>query len=309
MATETRSVIIEDYSVRPEVARLHRYRQALTGFIRHKPLGAVCGFIVIVLVFIAIFPDVVATYGVNEREGISSQYRLQSPSADHWFGTDNLGRDLYSRIIYGARTSIIVGFGVVGVATAIAMVIGLLSGYIGGWFDALFQRLIDIGIALPGLIFIILVVNSLQQISDVRLRIVLSLGIIIALSSSRVIRGAAIAAKQNVYVEAARVLGASDLRIMLRHVLPNLFAIVIVSASIQIGGAILIEAALSFLGYGVQPPTPSWGFMVNEAREFLGRAPHMAIFPGLAIFVVVYSFNMFGDALRDVLDPRLRGSR
>jgi peptide/nickel transport system permease protein len=263
---------------------------------------------VILLIIMAIWPDLFATHGVNEREGISSQYRLQSPTSDHWFGTDNLGRDLYSRIVYGARTSIVIGFGVVAVATGVAMLIGLLSGYIGGWFDSLFQRFIDIGIALPGLIFIILVVNSLQQIPLVP-RIIISLGAIIALSSSRVVRGATIAAKQNVYVEAARVLGATDLRIMIRHVLPNLFAIVIVSASIQIGGAILIEAALSFLGYGIQPPTPSWGFMVNEAREFLGRAPHMAIFPGLAIFVVVYAFNMFGDALRDVLDPRLRGTR
>jgi peptide/nickel transport system permease protein len=308
MATKAQRAILDDYSVRPEVTRVQRYVQGLTRFVRQKPLGAVCGSVVITLIVMAIWPDLFATHGVNEREGISSQFRLQGPSSDHWFGTDNLGRDLYSRIIYGARTSIVIGFGVVGVATACAMVIGLLSGYIGGWFDSVFQRLIDIGIALPGLIFIILVVNSLQQIPLVP-RIIISLGSIIALSSSRVIRGAAIAAKQNVYVEAAQVLGATDLRIMLRHVLPNLFAIVIVSASIQIGGAILIEAALSFLGYGVNPPTPSWGFMVSEAREFLGRAPHMAIFPGLAIFVVVYSFNMFGDALRDVLDPRLRGSR
>jgi peptide/nickel transport system permease protein len=308
MATRAGRTIFEDYSVRPEITRFGRYQRAFTTFIRQKPLGAFCGAIVVLLVVMAIWPDLFATHGVNEREGISSQFRLQSPSAEHWFGTDNLGRDLYSRIVYGARTSIVIGFGVVAVATGVAMIIGLLSGYVGGWFDSLFQRFIDIGIALPGLIFIILVVNSLQQVPLVP-RIIISLGAIIALSSSRVVRGAAIAAKQNVYVEAARVLGATDLRIMLRHVLPNLFAIVIVSASIQIGGAILIEAALSFLGYGIQPPTPSWGFMVNEAREFLGRAPHMAIFPGLAIFVVVYSFNMFGDALRDALDPRLRGSR
>ncbi|HKI82414.1 MAG TPA: ABC transporter permease, partial [Pseudodesulfovibrio sp.] len=208
----------------------------------------------------------------------------------------------------GARTSIVIGFGIVILSQGAALIIGLLSGYIGGWFDTAFQRIIDVGIALPGLIFIILVVVSLQQISVVP-RIILSLGVLIALSSSRVIRGSAIAAKQNVYVEAARVLGATDLRIMVRHVLPNLMAVVIVSASIQVGRAILIEAALSFLGYGVQPPTPSWGHMVDEARTFLSRAPHMAIFPGLAIFVVVYSFNMFGDALRDVLDPRMRGTR
>ncbi|MEZ4493017.1 MAG: ABC transporter permease [Dehalococcoidia bacterium] len=307
MATQA-GAILEDYSVRPEVTRGQRYWRALAGFVRYKPMGAICGAIVIILVVMAIFPGLFATHSPQDRAGITNEFRLQSPSGEHWFGTDNLGRDLYSRIVYGARTSIVIGFGIVILSQGVALLIGLLSGYVGGWFDTIFQRIIDVGIALPGLIFIILVVVSLQQI-PVTPRIILSLGALIALSSSRVIRGSAIAAKQNVYVEAARVLGANDVRIMARHVLPNLMAVVIVSASIQVGRAILIEASLSFLGYGVPPPTPSWGWMVNEAREFLARAPHMAIFPGLAIFVVVYSFNMFGDALRDVLDPRMRGTR
>jgi peptide/nickel transport system permease protein len=145
--------------------------------------------------------------------------------------------------------------------------------------------------------------------NSVVLLVALSLGALVSLGSSRVIRGAAISAKQNVYVEAARVVGATDARIMVRHIFPNVFAVVLVSASIQIGGAILTESALAFLGYGVQPPTASWGRMLNDAREYLARYPHLAIFPGLAIFFAVYSFNMLGDALRDVLDPRLRGSR
>jgi ABC-type dipeptide/oligopeptide/nickel transport system permease subunit len=174
--------------------------------------------------------------------------------------------------------------------------------------DMFVQRLVDIGIALPGLIFIILVVESLQQI-PVNTRIVLAVGVLGALGSSRIIRGAAISAKQNQYVEAARVVGASDLRIIVRHVLPNVFPIVIIGASIQVGGAVLIESSLAFLGYGVQPPTASWGRMLNEARDKLTNYPHLAIFPGLVIFFTVYSFNMLGDAMRDVLDPRLRGSR
>jgi peptide/nickel transport system permease protein len=238
-------------------------------------------------------------------------------------GTDQQGRDVYSRIVYGARTSIVIGFLVVAVSATLASFIGTVSGYFGGLFDMLAQRLVDIGIALPGLIFIILVVTSMTQfppdfIADplglepsgrVVFRIAISLGILVALGSSRVIRGAAISAKQNTYVEAARVVGATDGRIMWKHIFPNVFAVVLVSASIQIGGAILTESSLAFLGYGVQPPTPSWGRMLNEAREYLVRYPHLAIFPGAAIFLAVYSFNMLGDALRDVLDPRLRGSR
>jgi peptide/nickel transport system permease protein len=167
---------------------------------------------------------------------------------------------------------------------------------------------VDIGIALPGLIFIILVVTTLQDIPK-QLDIVLSVGLLLSLGTSRVIRGAAIGAKQNQYVEAARVLGATDARIIFRHVLPNVVAVILIGASIQVGGAILIEAALSFLGYGVPPPTASWGRMITEAQQYLQQYPHLAIFPGLAIFLTVYSFNMFGDAMRDVLDPRLRGSR
>jgi peptide/nickel transport system permease protein len=237
-------------------------------------------------------------------------------------GTDQQGRDVYSRIVFGARTSITIGFLVIFVSAILASFIGTISGYFGGWVDIIFQRVVDIGIALPGLVFIILAVTSLKERmkdileplgftpeTSVVVVLSLSLGLLVSLGSSRVIRGAAISAKQNVYVEAARVVGATDARIMVKHIFPNVFAVVLVSASIQIGGAILTESALSFLGYGVQPPTPSWGRMLTEAREYLTRYPHLAIFPGLAIFFAVYSFNMLGDALRDVLDPRLRGSR
>jgi peptide/nickel transport system permease protein len=189
------------------------------------------------------------------------------------------------------------------------------SGYVGGWFDTVVQRLVDIGIAMPGLIFIILFVTSVKEVPftnteiPTTMAIVMSVGLLIATGSSRVVRGAAIATKQNQYVEAARVVGASPMRIIVRHVLPNVFAVILVGASIQIGGAILIESSLSFLGYGVQPPTASWGRMITEAQQYLVNYPHLAIFPGMAIFFTVYSFNMLGDALRDVLDPRLRGSR
>lgn len=297
--------VLEQYVLRPQPSRLSRWRRGLTSFIRHKPLAAFGGFVVILLILCALFPALFATHAPDTQVLMD---RKAGPSTEHWFGTDQLGRDLYSRIIYGARTSIVIGFGVVAVSAVIATVLGVVSGYFGGWFDILVQRLVDIGISLPGLIFIILVVTSLQQV-PVLTRIILSVGFLVSLGSSRVVRGATISTRQNPYVEAARIIGASDPRIIARHVLPNVFPVIIISASIQIGGAVLIESSLSFLGYGVQPPTASWGRMLNEAREELVKSPHLAVFPGLAIFFAVYSFNMLGDGLRDVLDPRMRGSR
>lgn len=299
------AAVLEAYALRPEVTFLARLRRGVVDFIKHKPLGTFGAVIVIVLIAMALVPQAFTTLEPNRSALLD---RFQGPSAEHWFGTDQQGRDLYTRIIYGARNSIMIGFGVVAISSTFALVLGVVSGYYGGWFDTLVQRLVDIGIALPGLIFIILVVTSLQQI-PVNLRIVLAVGTLTALSSSRVIRGASISAKQNQYVEAARVIGANDLRIIFRHVTPNVFPILIIGASIQVGSAVLVESSLAFLGYGVQPPTASWGRMLNEARERLVQFPHLAIFPGLVIFFTVYSFNMLGDALRDVLDPRLRGSR
>jgi peptide/nickel transport system permease protein len=304
MATDARA--LETYALRPELTRAGRIRLSITNFIRQKPLGTFGAAVVILLILMAAFPQAF-TFGKDPDIGVLRD-RFEGPSLSNWFGTDQQGRDLYTRIIYGARNSILIGFGVVAISSTVALVLGVVSGYFGGKFDILVQRLVDIGIALPGLIFIILFVTSIQQI-PVNLRIVLAVGILVALSQSRIIRGAAIAAKQNQYVEAARVLGASDLRIIFRHLTPNLLPILIVGASIQVGGAVLVESSLAFLGYGVQPPTASWGRMLNEAREHLIRYPHLAIFPGLVIFFTVYAFNMLGDALRDVLDPRLRGSR
>lgn len=310
------ALVLEQYALRRDVSRFERYRNGLVRFARTKPLGFIGAIIVIILMVMAIAPGLFTSDDPNIGK-ISD--RLQGTSADHWNGTDQQGRDLFTRIVHGARTSIVIGFFVVFVSATFASLMGVVSGYFGGWFDTIVQRLVDIGISLPGLIFIILVVTSLTQFPPeflglspsyrVVFRIAIAVGILSALSSSRVIRGAAISTKQNQYVEAARVVGASDFRIIFRHIMPNVLAIIIVGASIQIGGAILTESSLAFLGYGVQPPTASWGRMLNEAREQLARHPHLAIYPGLAIFFTVYSFNMLGDALRDVLDPRLRGSR
>ena len=304
--TSPASQTLEDFALRPQLSQGRKIRHNLVSFVRTKPLGAFGAALVVLLILMALAPSAF-TFGTNPNFAVISD-RLQGPSGSHWFGTDQQGRDLYTRIVYGARTSIMIGFGVVFVTSIIAATIGVTSGYFGGLFDMLMQRIVDIGIALPGLIFIILVVTTLQDFPKT-LNIILSVGVLVSLGSSRVIRGAAIAAKQNQYIEAARVVGATDARIIVHHILPNVVAVVLIGASIQIGGAILIEASLSFLGYGIEPPTASWGRMITEAQQYLSNYPHLAIFPGLAIFFTVYSFNMLGDALRDVLDPRLRGSR
>lgn len=305
MAEQQAAAILEQYALRPQASFVARTWRAVRNFVVRKPLGTFGAAIIVLLLVFAAFPSLFATHDPN---AISPVDRYQGPSPSHWFGTDQFGRDVYSRIVYGARTSIIIGFGVVTLSATLATLIGTISGYFGGWFDILAQRLVDIAIALPGLVFIILVIQTLLDL-PVLARLILALGVLISFGLSRVVRGAAIATKQFQYVEAARVVGAGDMRIVFQHILPNVVAVVLVGASIQVGGAILIESSLSFLGYGVQPPTPSWGRMLNEAREQMIRAPHLAIFPGLAIFFAVFSFNMFGDALRDVLDPRLRGSR
>lgn len=292
-----------------------RWLRSTGRFIRIYPLGAVGGVFVILLLLMTVLPALFTPLASQDPLKQSVMDRLDGPSGSYWFGRDQLGRDLYSRLIYGARLSIIIGFGVVLVAQLVSIAIGTVSGYRGGSFDTITQRLVDIGIAVPGLVFIILAVQTLQYHLDViwsghgdELAIVVSLGLVIAARSSRTIRGVALSLREEQFVEGARSVGASDTRVIIRHIVPNLFAIVIVSASILVGTAVLVESSLSFLGYGVQPPDPSWGRMLSEAREHLIRAPHLALFPGLAIFLTVFSFNMLGDALRDKLDPRLRGA-
>lgn len=292
-----------------------RWIRASGRFIRRYPLGALGALIAATLIAMSIAPALFTPFPAQDPLAQTLGDRLSAPSWDHWFGTDELGRDLYARIVYGARTSITIGFGVVLVSQFLAVILGTVSGYFGGWFDTILQRIIDIGIAIPGLVFIILVVVTLSTrmpnilyLGGDMVALIISLSILIASSASRTVRGVALSLSNEQYVEAAIALGATHTRIMRRHIVPNLFAVVIVSASILVGSAVLIESALSFLGYGVQPPTPSWGRMLNDARRNLTYAPHMAIFPGLVIFMTVYSFNMLGDALRDKLDPRLRGA-
>lgn len=280
-----------------------RWAGAVRQFVRSKPLGAAGGIIVILLILIGIFAGVLAPHGYDEFD---VRQRLRGLSTEHPFGTDEQGRDVFSRVIYGARTSVLIGFGAMAVGVLVAATIGIVSGYYGGALDVLAQRLIDIWLSFPNLIFLIFVVAILGRSTAV---LVVTLGLLIAAGSSRIVRSVAISVREAQFVEAARASGASHLRIILRHVTPNVLPIIIITASVQIGGVILTESSLSFLGFGPPPPFPSWGRMLQESQTQMTSHPNLAVFPGLAITLVVYAFNMFGDALRDVLDPRLRGSR
>ena len=270
--------------------------------VREKPMGTFGGVIVLMLLFVGIFADFLAPFGYNY---INLKAILVPPSAGYILGTDNIGRDLLSRIIYGARISMFVGLGAATLDVLVATLIGLISGYFGGKVDLILQRFVDAVIVFPALFFYLAV---MAIVGPGLLQVIFCIGILTGIGSSRLIRSAVMGAKQNVYVDAAKSIGASNARILIRHILPNVFAPVIIIFTIAMGAAIIAEASLSFLGFGIPPPIPSWGGMLSgPSRKYMVDAPWMAIWPGLALSLVVYGINMFGDALRDLLDPRLRG--
>ncbi|HEX6078711.1 MAG TPA: ABC transporter permease [Methylomirabilota bacterium] len=271
-------------------------------FTKRKPLGAVGGLIVLGLLIMAVFAPWIAPYKYDET---IAGARMKAPGTQFWMGTDNLGRDVFSRVVYGASVSVTVGFGAVLLANLLAALVGVTSGYFGGAYDICVQRVVDAWQSFP---FLVVILSMMAVLGPGLLNLILALGVLGAAAGSRVIRGATISVMQNTYVEAARALGAGHLRIMIRYLLPNVAATIIILATIGLGAAILAESALSFLGFGVPPPYPSWGAMLSgSGRSFMYRAPWMAIWPGAAISLAVFGFNMLGDALRDVLDPRLRG--
>jgi peptide/nickel transport system permease protein len=283
-----------------------RAASALRGvwwFVRRKPLGAAGALIILALLLMALFAERLASFDYDES---IRGARMRPPSLSHWLGTDNLGRDMWSRIVYGARVSVTVGLATILVGTVIATAIGVTSGYFGGLYDIVAQRVVDAWMSFP---FLVIILSVMAVLGPGLGNVILALSIIIAANSSRVIRGATLQVTQHVYVEAARAIGCGHSRILVRHILPNLAATIIILATIGLGGVILAESALSFLGFGVPPPYPSWGAMLSgSGRTYMFRAPWMAVWPGVAISLAVFGFNMLGDALRDVLDPRLRGS-
>ena len=272
--------------------------------IKKKPLGALGFFITILLFFVGLFADYLAPYGINE---LHMSDRLLAPSTSYWLGTDNLGRDIFSRVIYGARVSLIVGLSVSIIATVISISLGMLSAYIGGKFDLIIQRFVDGFMCIPILIIIMVVISMLGQ---GLIQLIVIMGFSFGISGSRYSRGFALTIIQNTYIESAKAIGCSTSRILIFHVLPNILPLIIVGFTILLPGVILMEAGLSFLGYGIPPPDPSWGGMLSGTnRSYMFLAPWMVIWPGFALSLVVFGTHMFGDAMRDLLDPRLKTSK
>ena len=270
--------------------------------VREKPLGTFGGVIVLILILVAISANVIAPYGVNESHLLN---RLEAPSTNFLLGTDNLGRDLLTRIIFGARISILVGVLVPLLTVVVASLIGGISGFIGGKTDLVIQRFVDAWYAFPSLFIYLTVMSMLGQGIW---QVIIVLGVSGGIQSSRIVRGAVIGIKENMYVAAGRAIGASTTGILWRHILPNVLAPIITIYAVRSGSSILSEATLSFLGFGIPPPAPTWGGMLSrEARQYMHRAPWLAIWPGLSLGITVYGLNMLGDAVRDLLDPRLRG--
>ncbi len=274
---------------------------ALLGLIGRYPLGAAGAFVVLIMIFAAVFAEVIAPY---DPETNSFEDMLTAPSAQFWLGTDDFGRDIFSRIIYGAQTALFVGFVAAIIGATGGLVLGVASAYFGGWFDLVIQRIMDVFMAFPLIILALAVVAVLGPGID---KVIIAITIPFIPQCARVVRSSALAIREIPYVDAARACGFSHARIILRHMMPNVMAPFLIMITAFVGQAILLEAVLSYLGLGVQEPTPAWGLMLKSgAEEYAESAPWIPIFPGVAISLAVFGFNLFGDALRDALDPKLR---
>ena len=278
------------------------FAEVAARFVRTKPLGAAGAVIILGMLFLAVFAQMLAPY-----DPYVGDYGLQfaRPSAEHWFGTDEFGRDVLSRIMYGARIALFVGFFASFIGCTIGALLGVVSAYWGGRVDLLLERLMDILLAFPQLILALAIASILGPAVH---NVVIAISIPVIPRVARVVRSAALSVKEHVYVEAVQALGASRRRVILQHIIPNVMAPYIIMVTAQLGAAILAEAALSYLGLGAAEPTPSWGLMLSgSAPSYAEKAPWIALFPGIAISLGVFGFNLFGDSLRDALDPKLRG--
>jgi peptide/nickel transport system permease protein len=273
-------------------------KQTLKKLFRNKSV-VIGSIIVCLLILVAILAPLISPYDPYEMD---MSKRLQSPSKEHWLGTDQFGRDLLTRIIYGSQVSLQVGIISVGIAMTIGVTLGLISGYYGGWIDAVIMRIVDIFLSFP---VILLAIAFVAALGPNILNVMIALGLVYWTNYARVVRSSVLAIKEEEFIQAAKTIGASDFRIITLYILPNVFAPIIVVATLGLGTAIVSEATLSFLGLGVQPPKASWGWTLSSGLTFLRDAPYLSIFPGLAIMLSVLGFNLLGDGIRDVTDPKL----
>lgn len=293
-----RMAVLEGTSVSPARWRWH----AGLRLARRYPAGMVALVMLLALCFGAAFAGQVAPYSPTNTRG----NRLEAPTSEHLLGTDRIGRDMFTRILYGGRVSLLIGFLSVTIGTLVGAGIGIASGFAGGWTDLVIQRLMDIIMSIPALLLALVIVTSFGPGAS---NAMIAIAIVLIPTTARVMRGVALQLKERAFVEAARTAGAGDGHILLRHVLPNAVDEVLILASVALAGAVIIEAALSFLGLGAQPPTPSWGQMLAEGRLSYLRAPHMVWVPAMAISVTVLSVTLLGDSLRDIIDPKTRGGK
>ncbi|MCS0673383.1 MULTISPECIES: nickel transporter permease [Bacillaceae] len=263
-------------------------------------MSLVGGSIVFIYIILAVLAPLISPYDPYEIDLVN---KLQPPSADHIMGTDDKGRDIFSRILYGSQLSLAVGFVSVFIGALFGIVLGIISGYYGGWVDTIIMRFIDVLLAFPGLLLALAIVSAL---GPSLINVMIAVGVFSIPTFARIVRGSTLSVKKMEYIDAIRVLGASDLKIIFVHILPNIMSPIIVQGTLRLATSILSVAGLSFLGMGAQPPTPEWGAMLSDGRDFLFTAPHIALFPGIAIALIVLGFNLFGDGLRDALDPRMK---
>jgi len=279
--------------------RLEKWKDIFYKLFRNKAAMA-GGVIILFYLAVAAFAPWLAPYDPYE---INLDNRMQSPSIDHWMGTDDKGRDILSRIIYGSRLSMGVGFASVLFGAVFGIVLGLVAGYYGRWVDSIVMRIIDVMLAFPGILLALAIISAL---GPSLMNVTIAVGVFSVPLFARIVRGSTLEVKKLEYIDAIRSLGARDITIIFIHILPNILSPIIVQGSLRLATAILSAAGLSFLGLGAQPPSPEWGTMLSSGRDFLFSAPYMALFPGLAISILVLGFNIFGDGLRDALDPRMK---
>lgn len=286
-----------------EIGERDGLKEELLRMCRQNHVAALSAAVILIIILLAVFAPVIAPYKEAEQDLMS---RLQGPSMAHLFGTDELGRDVFSRILYGARVSLIVGIFPSIISLVIGIVMGLLAGFIGGWVDYVIMRLADIMLSFPSLLLTMVIMYTLGRFSNSIVCIFIALSLVGWASVSRVVRSQTLSLKETEYVEAARSIGVGSGKIMFRHILPNCIPSLIVLYTLSVPSSILSESTLSFLGIGVQPPAASWGLMVNQSKQFLFTQPWLALAPSLAIMVIVLAFNFLGDGLRDVLDPYMK---